>query len=92
MSIYEILMMICWGTAWPFAIYKSYKSQSNAGKSLIFVLIALFGYICGILHKIFYNCDYVILLYLINFVLILTDLCLYFRNYWKAKEKMRQAK
>jgi len=38
MSIFEALMMIFFGLAWPFSIYKSYKSKSNNGKSLWFLL------------------------------------------------------
>jgi len=74
--------MICFGFAWPFSIHKSYKSRSNKGKSLWFLIIVIIGYSCGIIHKIFYNFDYVIILYALNFVLVLADTGLYFRNYF----------
>ena len=32
MSIYEIIMLICFGAAWPFSIYKSLKSKSTKEK------------------------------------------------------------
>jgi len=44
MSIYEIIMLICFGAAWPFAIYKSYTSKSVLGKSALFLVIVLVGY------------------------------------------------
>ncbi|MDR0977793.1 MAG: hypothetical protein LBL71_01985 [Endomicrobium sp.] len=80
MSIFEALMMICFGAAWPFSIYKSYKSRTNKGKSLGFLVVIIIGYICGIIHKIFYSYDNVIFLYILNFSMILTDSCLYVRN------------
>jgi hypothetical protein len=80
MSIFEAFMMICFGVAWPFSIYKSYKSRTNKGKSLGFLIVVIIGYVCGITHKIFYNYDNVIFLYLLNFAMVLTDSCLYFRN------------
>ena len=44
-------MLICFGAAWPFSIYKSLKSKSTAGKSLIFLIVVEVGYIAGIIHK-----------------------------------------
>ncbi|OEG69111.1 hypothetical protein ATZ36_11485 [Candidatus Endomicrobiellum trichonymphae] len=87
MSIFEALMMIFFGVAWPFSIYKSYKSKSNNGKSLWFLLIALSGYIFGIIHKILYNYDNVIFLYIFNFIMIFVDSCLYLRNYIVSNKK-----
>lgn len=31
MSIFEVIMLICFGAAWPFSIYKSYTSTSTSG-------------------------------------------------------------
>jgi len=81
MSIFEILMLICWGSAWPFSIHKSYTSRSTKGKSLVFLLIAFSGYVCSILHKIFYSYDYVIFLYIANMTMIFIDILLYIRNH-----------
>lgn len=80
MSIFEILMLICFGAAWPFSIYKSYKSKSISGKSPYFLLILMSGYIFGILNKIFYNYDNVVYLYAVNLILVSTDFSLYLRN------------
>ncbi len=63
-----------------FSIYRSYKSRSNAGKSLAFLFVVLIGYIAGTLHKIFYNFDSVIYLYALNGALVLMDIVLYYRN------------
>lgn len=83
-SIYEVIMLVCFGAAWPLSIYKSYTSNSVEGKSLFFLLIVLMGYISGILHKIFYNFDYVIYLYIVNIIMVGIDILLYLRNSKRA--------
>ena len=80
MSVFEVIMLVCFGAAWPFSIYKSYRSKSNRGKSVVFLFIVLVGYIAGILHKILFNYDLVIILYIINAVMVSVDILLYFRN------------
>lgn len=79
MSIYEILMLICFGASWPFAVLKTYKTKNVKGKSVLFLSLILIGYICGIIHKCIYNPDAVILLYVLNLVLVGTDLILWFK-------------
>lgn len=80
MSIFEIGMLVCFGAAWPASIAKSYRSRSTEGKSILFLFILLTGYIFGILHKVYYRFDYVIFLYILNSLMVLTDIILYFRN------------
>lgn len=80
MSIFEALMLLCFGAAWPFSIYKSYVSKSVAGKSPYFLVILIIGYFFGILHKIIYSFDYIVYLYGLNLVMVSTDFCLYLRN------------
>jgi len=80
MSIFEIIMLICFGAAWPFSIYKSYTSHSTKGKSVFFLIVIMVGYVAGILNKIFNHYDSVIYLYLLNLVMVGADLLLYFRN------------
>jgi hypothetical protein len=43
MGIFEAIMLIYFGSAWPFSIYKSYTSRENTGKSIIFLLIVFVG-------------------------------------------------
>jgi len=80
MSIFEIGMLVGFGFAWPFSIYRSYTSKQNGGKSLLFLFVILFGYISGILHKIFYNFDPVIYLYIFNSIMVSIDILLFYRN------------
>lgn len=74
------MMLLCFGAAWPSSIYKSYTSRTSKGKSIVFLVIVLIGYFAGILHKVFYNMDPVIYLYIINALMVLADIFLYFRN------------
>jgi hypothetical protein len=79
-SIFEIIMLLCFASAWPFSIYKSYTSRQTAGKSLLFMYTIEIGYIAGMSHKFVYNMDGVFYLYLFNFSLVLIDIGLYYRN------------
>ncbi|MHB8919357.1 MAG: hypothetical protein ACYC4H_15140 [Desulfocucumaceae bacterium] len=80
MSIFEIAMLVCFGAAWPFSLYRSYRSRTNAGKSLFFLVVVFVGYVSGILHKVFFNPDPVIGLYILNGTMVAGDILLYFRN------------
>lgn len=80
MSIFEIIMLVCFGAAWPPSIYKSYTSRTAKGKSIHFLIIVLVGYLAGILHKVFYSPDSVILLYALNGCMVFADILLYYRN------------
>jgi hypothetical protein len=86
MSIFEITMLTCFGAAWPLSIWKSIKSKSTSGKSLPFMIIIAIGYIAGMLHKIVYNFDLVFYLYLLNFLMVGTDVTLYFVNKYREKK------
>lgn len=78
LSYYEALMLICFGVSWPVALIKTYTTKSVKGKSFLFLLLVLLGYIFGVIHKIIYNFDYVILLYLLNGLLVAADMALWF--------------
>ena len=80
MSIFEILMLVCFGAAWPVSIWKSIQSKSTKGKSLLFMFIIITGYLAGMLHKILYDFDPVFYLYLFNLLMVAADVVLYFFN------------
>jgi len=80
MSIFEIIMLLCFGAAWPFSIYRSYRSRRTGGKSVAFLFIVLVGYIAGIANKLFYRFDNVIYLYGLNLTMVAIDTILWFRN------------
>ena len=80
MSVFEIIMLCCFGAAWPASIYRSYKAKTAKGKSALFLIIILIGYVAGMLHKISYSYDFVIYLYIANFAMVFADLMLWLRN------------
>lgn len=80
MSLWEIIMLLCFGSAWPFSIYKSWKSRTSAGKSIIFLYVIVAGYVAGIIHKIINNFDNVTYLYAFNAMMVTVDIILYYRN------------
>lgn len=80
MSILEAIMLICFGAAWPFSIVKSIKSKSTNGKSLLFLIVLILGYIAGIANKLLNNNDIVLYLYILNLLMVSTDAILWVRN------------
>ena len=86
MSIFEAGMLVCFGVAWPVSIYKSLTSKSTKGKSFLFIIILL-GYAFGIPNKMLGNTDWVIWLYILNFIMVAFDAVLYLRN--RRLEKQR---
>jgi len=89
MSIFEIIMLLCFGAAWPFSIHKSIVSKSVTGKSLAFLLIVWIGYLAGILHKIFYHPDIVIVFYVINLTMVSVDAIIFLRNKRNLNKKQQ---
>lgn len=80
-SLFEAIMLICFGFSWPFAIIKTIKVKNPTGKSYLFLGLVILGYVSGCLHKLFYKYDFVFWLYLLNGVLVATDtlLCVYYQ-------------
>lgn len=79
MSVFEAGMMICFGISWPIAAYKTYKAKCVCGKSFAFSCLIMTGYICGIIHKLFFYNDWVIWLYILNMIFLGTDMVLYLK-------------
>ena len=50
--LFESLMLIIFGCSWPANIYKSLTSKTTLGKSLVFEVLVVIGYLCGITAKI----------------------------------------
>ena len=81
-SIFEAIMLICFGFSWPFAIVKTIRVKNPTGKSYLFMGLIIIGYLAGCVHKIIYDLDAAIWLYVLNTVLVATDmgLCLYYQH------------
>lgn len=79
MSIFEILMLVCFGLSWPISISKAIRTKRVEGKSPLFMAVICVGYLSGILHKLLFSLDWVIALYALNLTMVVTDLYLYYR-------------
>jgi hypothetical protein len=91
-SVFEIIMLVCFGAAWPFSIYKSARTRQVQGKSLLFLVIVLVGYVAGVLHKLLYHYDWVVFLYALNGTMVSIDISLYVRNrLYHARQSIREA-
>ena len=85
-QIFEMAMLVCFGLSWPISVYKSLTSHSTQGKSLVFMLAIIIGYISGIAGKILGGqINYVLVMYCFNLTVVSFDLMLYFVN--KRREK-----
>ena len=82
-EILEIIMVVSFGISWPLNVIKSYQARSTKGKSLWFLMLIFFGYICGIASKLTADSYkwYVLFFYVLNFIMVGVDLLLYWRNY-----------
>ena len=88
-EILEIIMIVSFGASWPLNVMKSLKTKTTKGKSLPFLCLIFFGYIAGITSKLvnpaymdaFASKWYVLFFYVLNLIMVGTDLVLYARNY-----------
>ena len=81
MQIFEFIMLTCFGLSWPISVYKSIKSKSTQGKSIVFISAIIIGYISGIIGKIVnHQLTYVLIIYCFNLIVVSVDLVLFFIN------------
>ena len=85
-------MLLCFATAWPFSIWKLYKTKSTKGKSIVFSLIVMLGYIFGITNKyLMDDINYVLFFYFFDLALVAVDSLLYLRNHIYEKNALSTA-
>ena len=76
----EFMMLALFGVSWPFAIAKTYRAKRVDGKSPLFEVIVIAGYLCGIASHLVSGVGmWVIGIYAVDILLVSTDLALYFR-------------
>ncbi len=88
-------MVISFGISWPASILKSYRSRTAKGKSLFFLCMIWLGYVAGIIWKVIVfsktgEFKYPAIFYIINLLMVSTDIVLYFRN--RKLDKLNQEK
>ncbi|MBR3815678.1 MAG: hypothetical protein IKJ27_03005 [Clostridia bacterium] len=80
-SIFETIMLVCFGFSWPMNLIKAYNAKTAKGTSLPFILLIITGYIAGISAKIVSGqINYVLVAYILNLAIVLMNLAVYFRN------------
>ncbi len=78
-SIFETLMIVCFGLSWPLSIVRTLRTKSAKGKSPFFMIFIVIGYLCGIVAKLLthtYNLAF--WFYFPNVILVSTEIFLYF--------------
>ena len=89
----EVMMLVCFGLSWPFNIMKSWKSRTARGKSLLFECCVIVGYCCGLAGKIISgNITYVVAVYVLDILMVSTDLVLTIHNVFLDRGADRKAK
>ncbi len=90
MQIFEFFMLACFGISWPISVYKSIRSRSTKGKSAVFIIAIILGYISGIVGKIVNDqLSYVLIAYCFNLAVVSIDLFLYFINSGREKRLIK---
>lgn len=51
-NLLEAMMLLCFGFSWPISLVNNYRQRTAHGMSLPFILLIIFGYVCGITAKI----------------------------------------
>ena len=86
-SFFEVVMLICFGLSWPISVYKSFVSKSTKGKSVVFMVAIIIGYVAGISGKLASGAiNYVLIMYIINIIMVGIDFALYFVNRHNEKK------
>ena len=71
----EVGMLVCFGISWPISVVKNLRSRSSSGKSLLFTVVIIIGYLFGIANKLYSGAiTYVFWLYVFNIVVVTMDL------------------
>lgn len=79
--VLEAGMLICFGLSWPFNISKSLRSRTAKGKSVVFEILVIVGYLCGLTGKLLTgDVSYVVFFYIADILMVATDLVLTLRN------------
>jgi len=88
--LFEAGMLVCFGFSWPINVVKAYKAGTAKSTSLAFIFLIITGYILGISAKIInHQFNYVLAVYLLNLVIVFSNVLVYFRN--RSLDKKREA-
>ena len=90
-SILETIMLVCFGFSWPLNVIKAYRAKTAKGKSLLFILLIITGYIAGISAKLISGqINYVLIAYILNLAIVSLNVIVYFRNVSLDKKRLQE--
>jgi len=77
-NIFEALMLVTFGASWPAQIIKTVRVKNPMGKSFLFQILVISGYLCGVVSKCFKGqfMHWLTWIYLLDIALVTTDLVL----------------
>ncbi len=83
-SVFEGIMILCFGVSWPVAVWKTLRTKNVSGISIFFLWFVFIGYVSGVMFKLTEAMgngyvNPVIILYLFNLVLVGTEVMLFYR-------------
>ena len=88
--LFEAGMLVCFGFSWPINVVKAYKARTAKTTSLAFIFLIIIGYVLGISAKLInHQFNYVLAVYILNLVIVLSNIMVYFRN--RALDKKRES-
>jgi len=88
-EFFELLMVLCFGISWPISIIKTLKTKCVSGKSPLFIIFIIMGYIFIITSKLISgDIKYAFYFYWLNLAMTSFDLFLQF--YFRNKDKKNQ--
>jgi len=88
-NLLESGMLVCFGISWPINVVKAFRARTAKSTSLAFICLIITGYVAGILAKLNnHQYNYVLAVYFLNLVIVLTNVFVYFRN--SALDKKRE--
>ena len=81
----EIAMLCLFGCSWPFSIAKSLRTKTAKGKSVVFEVLVIVGYLIGLFGKLYAyrqtgTLAYSVWFYIADILMVSVDLVLYFIN------------
>ena len=98
-ELLEIIMVVSFGASWPFNVVNRKKARTQKARSPEFLFLILLGYVAGITSKLIneaYMAEfgqkwYVLFFYVLNFIMVFIDFCLYLRNRMLDKAREQDA-
>ena len=89
-SIFETVMLVCFGFSWPLNVIKAYRAKTAKGTSLPFILLIIAGYIAGISAKLITGqINYVLIAYILNLAIVSLNVVVYFYNVSLDKKRLQ---